>query len=72
MNIRNEIKSYIVREGLTMSEVVDRLAEEYGWSKSVPNFSGKLQRGSLRYSEAKELADVLGYELVWQKRGRKW
>ena len=58
MNIRNEIKSYIVREGLTMSEVVDRLAEEHGWSSSVPNFSGKLQRGSLRYSEAKELAEA--------------
>lgn len=72
MNIRNEIKSYIVREGMTMSEVVDRLVEEHGWSASIPNFSGKLQRGSLRYSEAKELADVLGYELVWQKRGRKW
>ena len=71
MNIRNEIKSYIVREGLTMSEVVDRLVEEHGWSSSVPNFSGKLQRGSLRYSEAKELADVLGYELVWQKRGKR-
>ena len=71
MNIRNEIKSYIVREGLTMSEVVDLLAEEYGWSSIVPNFSGKLQRGSLRYSEAKELADVLGYELVWQKRGKR-
>ena len=71
MNIRNEIKSYIVREGLTMSEVVDRLAEEYCWSSSAPNFSGKLQRGSLRYSEAKELADVLGYELVWQKRGKR-
>ncbi len=72
MNIRNEIKSYIVREGLTMSEVVEKLVEEHGWSSSVPNFSGKLQRGSLRYSEAKELADVLGYELIWQKRGHKW
>ena len=39
MNIRNEIKSYIVREGLIMSKVVDRLA------------------------------DVLGYDLVRQKRG---
>ena len=71
MNIRNEIKSYIVREGLTMSEVVEKLVEEHGWSASVPNFSGKLQRGSLRYSEARELADVLGYDLIWQKRGKR-
>lgn len=58
MNIRNEIKSYIIREGMTMNEVVERLSEDYGWSSSVPNLSGKLRRGSLRYGEAVELADV--------------
>ena len=66
---RNEIKSYIVRAGMTMSEVVDYLADEYGWSSSVPNLSGKLKRGSLRYGEAVELADALGYDIVWIKRG---
>jgi hypothetical protein len=50
-NIRNEIKSIIVRDGLTMDEVVNHLAERCGWSRSVPNFSGKpllsaLHRGS--------------------------
>ena len=68
MDTRNEIKSYIVREGMTMSEVVESLADDYGWSRSVPNLSGKLRRDSLRYREAVVLADVLGYELVWQKR----
>ena len=68
MDIRNEVKSYIVREGMTMTELVEKLAEQYGWSASVPNLSGKLRRGSLRYGEALELADALGYELVWQKR----
>ena len=48
-NYRNEIKAYIVRAGMTMSEVVEVLADEYGWSSSVPNLSGKLKRGSLRY-----------------------
>ena len=67
-NYRNEIKAYIVRAGMTMSEVVEVLADEYGWSSSVPNLSVKLRRGSLRYTEAVELADVLGYDLVWQKR----
>nr|WP_325195112.1 LLM class flavin-dependent oxidoreductase [uncultured Oscillibacter sp.] len=65
---RNEIKSYITREGMTMTEVVELLADEYGWSSSVPNLSGKLRRGSLRYTEAVELADVLGYDLIWVKR----
>ena len=53
---------------MTMGEAVKRLAEGYGWSDSVPNLSGKLRRGSLRYGEAVELADVLGYDIIWQKR----
>ena len=68
MDIRNEIKSYIVKEGMTMRELIDMLAYEYDWSDSVPNFSGKLRRGSLRYSEAVEMADVMGYDIVWVKR----
>ena len=39
---RNEIKSYIIRAGMTMSEAVEILADEYGWSSSVPNLSDKL------------------------------
>ena len=68
MNIRNEIKAQIVRAGMTMQQVVDLLSDEYGWSDSVSNFSNKLARGSLRYEEAVQLAEVIGYELVWQKR----
>jgi len=68
MNVRNEIKAQIVRAGMTMQQVVDLLSDEYGWSDSVSNFSNKLTRGSLRYQEAVQLAEVLGYELVWQKR----
>ena len=67
-NIRNEIKAQIVRAGFTMQEVVDLLVDEYGWSDSVSILSAKLQRESLRYKEAVQLADVLGYDLVWQKR----
>ena len=67
-NLRNEIKSYIVRQGMTMQEIVDLLRDEHGWSDSVSNLSNKLQRESLRYVEAVQLADALGYEIVWQKR----
>lgn len=68
MNIRNEIKAQIVRAGFTMQELVDRLSDEYDWSDSVTNLSAKLQRESIRYKEVVELADVLGYDIVWQKR----
>lgn len=53
---------------LRMQELVDRLSDEYDWSDSVSNLSAKLQRESIRYKEVVELADVLGYDIVWQKR----
>jgi hypothetical protein len=69
MNVRNEIKAQIIRAGFTMQEVVDLLHDEYGWSDSVSNLSAKLQRESIRYKEVMELAEVLGFEIVWRKRG---
>ncbi len=68
MNIRNEIKAYIIRTGWTMLNLVEELSARYGWSSSVSNFSAKLQRESLRYKEAIQIADVLGYDIVWVKR----
>ena len=68
MSVRNEIKAQIIRAGFTMQEVVELLHDEYGWSDSVSSLSAKLQRESIRYKEVVELADVLGYDLVWQKR----
>ena len=70
---KNEIKAHIVSAGFTMREVLDRLHEKFGWSDSASNLSNKLQRNSIRYCEAVELADVIGYELIWipRKRGRE-
>ena len=44
------------------------MANQYGCCASVSNFSSKLLRGSLRCHEAIEVADVLGYDIVWEKR----
>ena len=71
MNVRNEIKAQIIRAGMTMQGVVDLLHDAYGRSDSVSNLSAKLQRESIRYKEVLELADVLGYDIVWQKGREK-
>ena len=63
MDVRNEVKSHLVCEGVTMQEVLEKLEQQYGWSRSISNLSGKLHRETLRYKEAVELADVLGYEI---------
>ena len=54
---------------VTMDEVLQLLHEEYQWSRSLSNFSAKLSRGTLRYTEAIQIADILGYDVIWKKRG---
>lgn len=68
MDFRNQIRSYIMREGVTMTSIVELLAQKHGWSRSVSNLSAKLSRGTLKYREAVELADILGYDIIWEKR----
>ena len=65
--IRSQVKAQIMLAGYSMAEAVELLSTEYGWSDSLSNFSAKLRRESLRYKDVLELADVLGYEIVWQK-----
>ena len=65
--IRSQVKAQIMLAGYTMAEAVELLSMEYGWSDSLSNLSAKLRRESLRYKDVLELADVLGYEIVWQK-----
>lgn len=67
MNIRNEIKAYIAASGWTLIDIVkemnkNRPAEE---QTTPQNISNKLTRGTIKYSECKEIADIIGYSLEW-------
>lgn len=66
--VRCDIQSHIIAAGYTQKEAVEACSAEYGWSDSDSNFSAQLSDQTLRYREALELADVLGYEITWQKR----
>lgn len=72
MDTRNESKSYIVRKGFTMAELVEKMADYYRRSANVPNLFGKLRRDSLCYRDDVELADTLGYDVIWQRRGKTY
>jgi len=53
---------------MTIGKVLDVLHRKKSWSCSRSNFSDKLARGTIRYKEVKELAEILGYEIVWEKK----
>lgn len=67
--IRNEIKSYIASAGMTLTEVVNELNKRHPFQPTTTqNISNKLSRGTIRYSECLEIAEILGLKITWSKR----
>lgn len=70
-DIRNEIKSYIAASGMTLTSVVEELNKRHpSEPTTTQNISNKLSRGTIRYSECKEIADILGLVISWQQKGK--
>lgn len=70
-DIRNEIKGYIASSGMTLTEVVAELNRRHPLRPTTTqNISNKLSRGTIRYSECKDIADILGMEICWNRKGQ--
>lgn len=67
MTIRKTIKKILIDEGLTLTELVNKLNTEHNRNDSVQNLSNKLRRGTLKYDDALEIASVLNYNIEWVK-----
>ena len=65
-NIRNEIRSYMVAKGHTYKSVAILLKNKFGVNVTAQSLNNKLSRGSLRYIDAKNIAEVLGYKIRWE------
>ncbi|WP_282706877.1 DUF6471 domain-containing protein [Natroniella acetigena] len=65
MTIKQEIKSYLARTGWSMTDLVKALNEKHNRDDSVQNLSNKLSRGTIKYKEVKEIADIIGAKINW-------
>lgn len=68
--IRNEIKSYIARSGWTLTDIVREMNKSRPESEQTTsqNISNKLTRGTIKYSECKEIARIIGYDIQWREK----
>ncbi len=67
MALKDELKALIIKSGYTMTQVVEELNKKYNRNTSVQNFSAKLKRESLKYTEVEEVLDIIGYSITWAK-----
>lgn len=56
------IKSKIAKNGLTVSSFSQM------FNTSQQNFSQRLKKATFDYIEISKIADLLGYDIIWQKR----
>jgi len=68
--IKNEIKGYISSSGWTITDIVEKMNESLPTEKktTVQNISNKLTRGTIKYSEVIEIADIIGMKIEWNKK----
>ena len=68
-SIRNEIKSYIAKSGWTLVDIVEKMNESRNEKDHTTpqNISNKLTRGTIKYSEVKEIADIIGFTIKWEQ-----
>lgn len=68
-NIRNEIKSYIAASGWSLVDIVAKMNDSRPADEQTTpqNISNKLTRGTIKYSEVKEIAEIIGFKVVWVK-----
>ena len=68
MALKDEIKGYIISNGFTITDIAEELNKRTGTEFTMQNLSNKIRRESLKYTEILEIADILGYEIVWNRK----
>ena len=66
-SIKNEIKGYIILSGWKMGQVAEKLTKKKS-NVALQNLSNKLTNETIKYSDVKKIADIIGYENKWEKK----
>ena len=68
MTIKDEIKSLLAREAMTMTEVASKIYNTDNKRAAMSSLSQKLKNETIRFREVREIADIVGYDIKFEKR----
>ena len=68
MGLKEEIKSYIVSSGWSITQLAEELNKRNGSDYTMQNLSNKIRKESLKYSEVLQIAEIIGYNVRWIKK----
>lgn len=66
--VRNDIKALLAKHGRTLTSVVQEMNNRHPNNKTtIQNVSNKLSRGTIKYSEVIEIAEIVGCQITWKR-----
>lgn len=66
--VRNDIKALLAKHGRTLTSVVQEMNNRHPNNKTtIQNVSNKLSRGTIKYSEVIEIAEIVGCQIAWKR-----
>lgn len=63
MNVREEIKILLMKRGMTLASLAEKMSEKTGKKYYQSLLSHKINDESLKYSEMKIICDILNYKI---------
>ncbi len=68
MDTKQQLKVILAAEYTSMSAVARMLTEKTGRKWYSQTIFTKLKKGTMRHEELKQIYDILGYDIIIQKR----
>ncbi len=67
MDARAQIKTLLLKEGMTITELAKKMSCKMKKNISRTGLSNKLGRNSIDYKEISVICEILGYEMKFKK-----
>lgn len=70
MGVKETIKTILIKEDWTITKLNEELNKRYNRETTSQNLNLKISKETLKYNEVLEIAEVLGYDIVWIKKNK--
>ncbi len=73
VDIHSQVKAMIASQGWTLTRVVQKMNERRleQDKTTIQNISNKLTRGTIKYSEILEIAEIIGIDILWEPHAQQ-
>lgn len=62
------IKTLTVYKGTSLRKLIAKLSEKEGVSDCYSSFYNKLKKETIKFSEVSDIAETLGYEIIFRNK----